>query len=198
MIITRLNYNVYVSDYRLYPYFSLSFFMLVIHLDTEIFLMQWWANFFLRLLAVRQIRKWQQYSNLNWLPLFKGFQTIVVKTSISIYFSIIFVLVNTLELAAVKTALLVCEQLGLQYMFLIPAMAISASAVFAERFMPETHGLKLEEIRNIFLENSEKVIWRFYKNDIIWVIKYIIGVWLRFNTRSNKLSFRTKKNVTSF
>ena len=72
---------------------------------------------------------------------------------------------NTLELAAVKTALLVCEQLGLQYMFLIPAMAISASAVFAERFMPETHGLKLEEIRSIFLENSEKVIWRFYKKD---------------------------------
>ena len=89
---------------------------------------------------------------------FKGFQSIVVKTSISIYFSMIFVLVNTLELAAVKTALLVCEQLGLQYMFLIPAMAISASAVFAERFMPETHGLKLEEIRNLFLENSEKVI----------------------------------------
>ena len=68
----------------------------------------------------------------------------------------IFVIINTLELAAVKTALLIKEHHGLQYLFLIPAIAITASAIFAERFMPETHGLTLEEIRNIYSENCEQ------------------------------------------
>ena len=61
-------------------------------------------------------------------------------------------LVNTIELTAVKTALLIKDSCGLQYTFVIPAIAIFCSAVYAFLFMPETHGLTLKEIGKIYTE----------------------------------------------
>ena len=59
---------------------------------------------------------------------------------------------TTIELTAVKTALLIKEECGLQYIFVIPAIAIFSSALFAFLFMPETHGLSLKEIGKIYTE----------------------------------------------
>ena len=62
----------------------------------------------------------------------------------------IFVLVNSLEITAVKTALLIRDEYGLQYLFVIPGVAILLSAIYAALFMPETHGLSLKEIAGIY------------------------------------------------
>ena len=66
-------------------------------------------------------------------------------------------MVNTIEFAAVKTALLIKKDHGLQYLFVIPAVAILTSAIFAAFFMPETHGLTLKEIRHIYIEDDVEV-----------------------------------------
>ena len=67
-------------------------------------------------------------------------------------------LVNTIELTAVKTALLIKDGSGLQYTFVIPAIAIFCSAVYAFVFMPETHGLTLKEIGSIYAEKGKEVM----------------------------------------
>ena len=60
-------------------------------------------------------------------------------------------------MAAIKTALLICEKHGLQYLFVIPAAAISISAIFAALFMPETHGLSLKAIGEIYTNVEAEV-----------------------------------------
>ena len=72
-------------------------------------------------------------------------------------------MVNSIEMTAVKTALLIRDQHGLQYLFLIPAGAILFSALFAAVFMPETHGLSLKEIREIYSEGVLEVRNFFFK-----------------------------------
>ena len=62
-------------------------------------------------------------------------------------------IVTTIELSAVKTALVIKDNFGLQYTFVIPAIAIFCSALFAFLFMPETHGLTLKEIGKIYTED---------------------------------------------
>ena len=69
----------------------------------------------------------------------------------------IFVLVNTVELTAVKTALLISENHGLQYLFVIPAVAILASAIYVALLMPETHGLSLKQIGEIYSKGEVEV-----------------------------------------
>lgn len=69
----------------------------------------------------------------------------------------IFVLVNSIEMTAVKTALLIRDEHGLQYLFVIPLVAILTSAIFAVIFMPETHGLSLKEIGKIYGEGECEV-----------------------------------------
>ena len=59
-------------------------------------------------------------------------------------------LVNSLGMVSVKTALLIRDKCGLQYVFVMPAVAILFSAIFAALFMPETHGLSLKEITAIY------------------------------------------------
>ena len=73
----------------------------------------------------------------------------------------ILVLVNTIELTAVKTALLIKDGSGLQYTFVIPAIAIFCSAVYAFIFMPETHGLTLKEIGSIYAEKGQRAMVSF-------------------------------------
>ena len=71
-------------------------------------------------------------------------------------------LVNTIELTAVKTALLIKDSCGLQYTFVIPAIAIFCSAVYAFAFMPETHGLTLKEIGKIYTEEPMVSLQRIF------------------------------------
>ena len=72
-------------------------------------------------------------------------------------------LVNTIELTAVKTALLIKDGNGLQYTFVIPAIAIFCSAIYAFIFMPETHGLTLKEIGSIYAEEGKEVMVGYLK-----------------------------------
>ena len=65
-------------------------------------------------------------------------------------------LVNSVELIAVKTALLIKETYGLQYTFVIPAIAIFCSAVWAFLFMPETHGRTLKEIGSLYADKGNE------------------------------------------
>ena len=58
---------------------------------------------------------------------------------------------------AVKTALLIRDEHGLQYLFVIPAVAILASLIFAAMFMPKTHGLSLKEIGAIYSNGEMEV-----------------------------------------
>ena len=64
--------------------------------------------------------------------------------------------VNCIEMVAVKTALLIRDDYGLQYLFIIPAIVIMLSAIYAAIFMPETHGLSLKQIGLLYL--PEEVI----------------------------------------
>ena len=64
---------------------------------------------------------------------------------------------NSVVIIMVKTALLIRDELGLQYLFVIPAMAILSSLVFAAMFMPETHGLSLKEIGAIYSKGESQV-----------------------------------------
>lgn len=67
-------------------------------------------------------------------------------------------LTNSVELIAVKTALLIKENYGLQYTFVIPVIAIFCSAVWAFLFMPETHGRTLKEIGSIYSEKGNEAM----------------------------------------
>ena len=58
---------------------------------------------------------------------------------------------------AVKTALLIKDEHGLQYTFVIPAISILCSGIFAAFFMPETHGLTRKEIGTIYAEGEKEV-----------------------------------------
>ena len=69
----------------------------------------------------------------------------------------IFVTVNSIELTAVKTALLIRDEHGLQYLFVIPAVAILLSAIFSGLFMPETQGMTLQEIAKIYSPDKVEV-----------------------------------------
>ena len=64
--------------------------------------------------------------------------------------TIVFVIVNSVGLSTVYTALLIKEKYGLQYVFVIPAISILLSLIWAAIFMPETHGLSLKQIRTIY------------------------------------------------
>ena len=66
-------------------------------------------------------------------------------------------MVNTLEMTAVKTALLIRDDHGLQYLFVIPFVAILFSGIYAAIFMPETYGLSLKEIGEIYSDGLAKV-----------------------------------------
>ena len=66
-------------------------------------------------------------------------------------------MVNTLEMTAVKTALLIRDDHGLQYLFVIPFVAILFSGIYAAIFMPETYGLSLKEIGDIYSDGVAKV-----------------------------------------
>ena len=65
--------------------------------------------------------------------------------------------VNSIELTAVKTALLIRDEHGLQYLFVIPAVAILLSAIFSGLFMPETQGMTLQEIAKIYSPDKVEV-----------------------------------------
>ena len=65
--------------------------------------------------------------------------------------------VNSIELTAVKTALLIRDEHGLQYLFVIPAVAILLSAMFSGLFMPETQGMTLQEIAKIYSPDKVEV-----------------------------------------
>ena len=60
-------------------------------------------------------------------------------------------------MAAIKTALLTCEKHGLQYLFIMPVVAILISAIYAAFFMPETHGLSLGDIGEIYANVQDEV-----------------------------------------
>ena len=85
----------------------------------------------------------------------------------------IFVLVNSLELTAVKTALLIRDDHGLQYLFVIPAVAILFSAIYSAIFMPETHGLSLKEIGALYSAGKPEVIFIQIINIIMYACKCI-------------------------
>ena len=65
-------------------------------------------------------------------------------------------------MTAVKTALLISEKHGMQYLFVIPAVAILASAMYAALFMPETQGLSLKQIGAIYSEGEVEVSYNQY------------------------------------
>ena len=96
--------------------------------------------------------------SINCIQTISNTSFFVVFTIISFYNErTILVLVNTIELTAVKTALLIKDAHGLQYTFVIPAIAIFCSAVYAFLFMPETHGLTLKEIGKIYAEDGKEI-----------------------------------------
>ena len=72
----------------------------------------------------------------------------------SISNTFVFILSNIFGLIAVQTALLINDTHGLQYVFFIPAGAIVLSILLAGFFMPETHGLSLDEIRQIYIKQG--------------------------------------------
>ena len=59
---------------------------------------------------------------------------------------------------AVKSTLSISDDHGPQYLFVISAVAILISAVYATLFMPETHGLTLENIQKIYVKEAIEVI----------------------------------------
>ena len=61
-----------------------------------------------------------------------------------------FILSNLFGLVALQTALVINDNFGLHSVFFIPAGAIVASMILAGKFMPETHGLSMDEIRQIY------------------------------------------------
>ena len=75
-------------------------------------------------------------------------------SSISNTFAFIFS--NIFGLIAVQTALLINDTHGLQYVFFIPVGAIVLSILLAGFFMPETHGLSMEEIRKIYIKEGDE------------------------------------------
>ena len=66
-----------------------------------------------------------------------------------------FIFSNVFGFVAVQTALMINDTHGLQYVFFIPAGAIVLSIVLAAIFMPETHGLSMDEIRQIYKKEED-------------------------------------------
>ena len=60
-------------------------------------------------------------------------------------------------MAAVKTALLIRDEYGLEYLFVVPAVAIFLSAIHSALYMPETHGLSLKQIERIYSKEEVEV-----------------------------------------
>ena len=73
----------------------------------------------------------------------------------------VFVISNLGGIVALQSALVIDKQHGLPYVFFMPAAAIVGNIVIAFLFMPETFGLTIEEVREIYGEKakdtSEKV-----------------------------------------
>merc|ERR1711963_544596 len=63
------------------------------------------------------------------------------------------------SIIALQSALVIRnnEKLGLPYVFFVPAAAIVGNIIIAFFFMPETFGLTIEEVREIYGPNGEKV-----------------------------------------
>ena len=56
-----------------------------------------------------------------------------------------------------KTVETINDNCGVQYVFVIPVIAIFLSGIFAAVFMPETHGLDLIEIRKLYSDEVSKI-----------------------------------------
>ena len=69
----------------------------------------------------------------------------------------VFILSNIFGFVAVNTALVINDTYGLQYVFFIPAGAVVASMLVAGIFMPETYGMSLDEIRNIYSKKLDEI-----------------------------------------
>merc|ERR1712212_762476 len=62
----------------------------------------------------------------------------------------VFIISNLGGIVTLRTALVIDKQYGLQYVFYMPAAAIVVNIVIAFFFMPETFGLTIEEVREIY------------------------------------------------
>ena len=67
-----------------------------------------------------------------------------------------FILSNLFGFIAVQTALLINDNFGLHSVFFIPVVAIVASMILAGIFMPETHGMSMDEIRQIYRKKHDE------------------------------------------
>merc|ERR1712150_62656 len=62
----------------------------------------------------------------------------------------VFILSNLGSVIAAQTALSINEAYGLPYVFFIPASAVIGNIILAAIFLPETYGLTMEEIGQIY------------------------------------------------
>lgn len=71
----------------------------------------------------------------------------------------VFIISNFGSIIALQSALVIrnSEKLGLPYVFFVPAAAIVGNIIIAFFFMPETFGLTIEEVREIYGPKGEKV-----------------------------------------
>ena len=69
----------------------------------------------------------------------------------------VFIVSNSCAIIAIRTALAINENHGLEYVFLIPTGAVAASVIIAGIFMPETKGLSANEIRDIYGRSSVEI-----------------------------------------
>ena len=67
----------------------------------------------------------------------------------------VFIISNLGSIVALQTALVIDKQHGLPYVFFMPAAAIVGNIIIAFFFMPETFGLTIEEVREIYGEKVE-------------------------------------------
>ena len=65
-------------------------------------------------------------------------------------------LVNTVSLVSMKTVETINDNCGVQYVFVIPVIAIFLSGIFDAIFMPETYGLNLIKIRELYSDEVRK------------------------------------------
>ena len=69
----------------------------------------------------------------------------------------VFIVSNSCAIIAIHTAFAINESHGLQYVFLMPVGAVTASIVIAGLFMPETKGMSANEIRDIYGRSSAEI-----------------------------------------
>ena len=67
----------------------------------------------------------------------------------------VFIISNLGGIVALQSALVIDRQHGLPYVFFMPAAAIVGNIVIAFFFMPETFGLTIEEVREIYGEKAK-------------------------------------------